>query len=497
MSVTRRIGHLIDGKWIFPDDGEMLRNVNPATLEPVADVHAARREDLDAAVAAANRAFRGWRDLPAPKRGEYLYRLADLLKARKGELARLLTMEMGKVLKEAEGEVQEAIDMACYMAGEGRRLTGQVVPSELPDKWAMCVREPVGVVGAISAFNFPIAVPSWKIMPALILGNTVVWKPSPNTSATAAAFARAFLDAGFPPGVLNVLAGGGPEIGQALAEHEGVHMISFTGSSETGKAVYRLAAGQLKKVSLELGGKNAVIVLEDADPDLAAEGILWAAFGTSGQRCTAASRAIIVRDVYEPLVERLLEGVKTIRIGNGLDPDVTLGPLINRAALERVAGYVESARRQGIPVLCGGHPVPELKGHFFAPTILGPVDWHSAPAQEEIFGPVLSLIVVDDPEEAIAANNAAAYGLSSAIFTRDLNRAMRAVRRLDTGIVYVNHGTTGSEVQLPFGGTKNTGNGTREAGQAALDAFSEWKTVYIDYSGRLQRAQIDTEHIVG
>jgi aldehyde dehydrogenase (NAD+) len=490
--MSDRVQNFIGGRWVAGTGEGLLTNENPATGALVAEVTRSGSADVEAATAAAAEAYPLWRKLPAPKRGELLYRVAEVLRERKTELSRLLTREMGKVIAEAEGDVQEAIDMAYYMAGEGRRLTGQVVPSELPDKWAMAVREPVGVVGVITAFNFPVAVPSWKILPAILVGNTVVWKPSPDTSATAAAFVQCFADAGVPAGVVNLLAGGDAAVGAALVEDPRVRLISFTGSTTVGRAVYAAGARQLKRVALELGGKNAVIVLADADLDLAAQAILWAAFGTTGQRCTATSRVMIEESVYDALCTRLISGARDLKIGDGLDPTVQVGPLVNAAALARVERYVAQARSESVPVLCGGSRAGAGPGWFYHPTILGPVSPDSPFARDEIFGPVLSLVPVRDLGEAIAVNNSVAYGLSSAIFTQDLRRAFSAMRELDTGIVYVNHGTSGAEIQLPFGGTKATGNGAREAGQAALDTFSEWKSIYVDYSGRLQRAQIDT-----
>jgi aldehyde dehydrogenase (NAD+) len=488
------VNNLIKGAWVAGTSGETVTNINPATGEPISAVSLASTADVATAVAAAKEAYQTWRKVPAPKRGEYMYRLADILKERKVALGRVLTMEMGKVTLEAEGEVQEAIDMAYYMAGEGRRLAGQVVPSELPNKWAMTVREPLGVIGAISAFNFPIAVPSWKILPALMLGNTVVWKPSTNTSATGAAFAQAFVDAGFPAGTLSLVTGGGETVGHALVEHPDVAMITFTGSTATGRQIYTQAAAHLKKVSLELGGKNAVIVMDDADLDVAAEGVAWAAFGTSGQRCTATSRVIVHEAVLDAFARKLVERASQVKIGNGLDAGVEVGPVINAGSLENITVFVEDARREGVNIYYGGNVI-DRPGYYYEPTLIGPVARDSKYAREEIFGPVLSVITVKDLDEAIAVNNEVAYGLSASIFTQNINAAFRAVSDLDTGIVYVNHGTTGAEIQLPFGGTKNTGNGTREAGQAALDAFSEWKAIYIDYSGKIQRAQIDTDFL--
>lgn len=483
--------NLIAGDWRSALSGRTYSDHNPATGELVATVADSGREDLEAAIAAAHAAFPAWRLTPAPRRGEVLFRAAHLLAERKEEMAQLLTREMGKPIAEARGDVQEAIDMAYFMGGEGRRLFGQTVPAELPNKFAMSVRDPIGVVGVITPWNFPVAVPSWKILPALICGNTIVFKPSPETPLLATLLAGALQDAGLPPGVLNVVVGRDPALGAHLLADPRVPVISFTGSTATGRIVAAEAGRLLKRVCLELGGKNAVVVLADADLDLAVDGILWSAFGTSGQRCTACSRVIVERAVSRELTERLAAAMKQLVVGNGLDPAVHVGPLIDAKAVERVAGYVSSARQEGISVLQGGSPITDSSGHFFAPTLLGGVRPHHRLAQEEVFGPVLSVIEVDDLAEAVAVNNGTPFGLSSSIFTQDVNKAFAAIRDLATGIVYVNAGTTGSEVQLPFGGTRDTGNGMREAGQAALDTFSEWKSVYVDYSGRLQRAQID------
>ncbi len=417
---------------------------------------------------AAN-AFPSWRSIPAPRRGEILFRFAELLKSQKEELAALITVEMGKLPLEAGGEVQEAIDMAYYMAGEGRRSFGQTVPSELPDKFAMSLREPVGVVAMITPWNFPVAVPSWKLLPALVLGNTVVWKPSPRTPQCAARLVELLTEAGLPAGVVNVV-NGGSEVGEALVRAPQVRLVTFTGSNAVGRRVAVACAELGKRCALELGGKNAIIVLDDADLDLAVDGIVWSAFGTGGQRCTSCSRVIVHQAVRAKLTEMLVARVKQLQIG----------PLIDAAATQRCEEFVREAVAAGARRLTTG------------PTLLDNVTPAMRVAQEEIFGPVCVIIEVGSPEEAARVNNDVPYGLSSSIYTRDVNRAFVALRELTTGIVYVNAGTTGSEVQLPFGGTRGTGNGAREAGQAALDTFSEWKTVYVDYSGRLQRAQIDT-----
>jgi acyl-CoA reductase-like NAD-dependent aldehyde dehydrogenase len=486
--------NFIGGEWIDAKGGETFESVNPATGEVLGSFPRSSAADVDRAVAAAKDAYDGWRLTPAPKRAEFLYRFANLLAEQKAELTELMSREMGKVLAEAGGDVQEAIDMSLYMAGEGRRLFGQTTPSELPDKFMASMRMPVGVVGAITPWNFPIAIPSWKLAPALVCGNTVVLKPAEDTPLLAERFVELLVDAGLPLGVVNVVHGFGEEAGDALVRHPDVPVITFTGSRETGVAVTKAAAEHLKHVHLELGGKNAIIVMDDADLDLAVDGIVWSAFGTSGQRCTAASRVIVHRAVYDALQGRLVDAAERMRLGVGWDPGTDLGPVINREALDKIHGYTGIGRDEGARLLTGGEVAAEGeldKGFFYRPTVFADVEGGMRIAQEEIFGPTTALIPVDDFEEAVRVANGIRYGLSSSIFTRDVNRAFRAMRDLQTGITYVNAGTTGAEVHLPFGGTKDTGNGHREAGQAALDVFTEWKSVYVDYSGRLQRAQID------
>jgi aldehyde dehydrogenase (NAD+) len=383
------------------------------------------------------------------------------------------------------------------MAGEGRRLFGHTVPAELPDKLAMSVRMPVGVVAAITPFNFPLAIPTWKLMPALVAGNTCVLKPAEDVPLLASLLGEIFADAGLPPGVINIVHGAGEVVGQRLLEHPDVRVVSFTGSKEVGVHVARTAADTLKHVHLELGGKNAIIVMDDADVDNAVEGILWSAFGTSGQRCTAASRVIVHERVYDELAGKLVARAEKMRLGDGLDPSVDVGPLINRAAIEKVHRYTEIGRDEGATVLTGGERWSEGGELFYRPTVFGDVERDMRVAREEIFGPTTSLIRCRDLDDAIAISNSVEYGLSSSIYTRDVNAAFRAMRDLDTGITYINAGTTGAEVHLPFGGTKATGNGHREAGQAALDTYTEWKSIYVDYSGRLQRAQIDNQEHPG
>jgi alpha-ketoglutaric semialdehyde dehydrogenase len=470
-----------------------FESVAPATGEVLGSFPRSSAADVDSAVAKAKAAFEDWRLVPAPERGNVLFRFAELLRAHKDELTDLMTREMGKVKAEAGGDVQEAIDMSYYMGGEGRRLFGHTTPSELRDKFMMSVRMPVGVVGAITPWNFPIAIPAWKLTPALVCGNTVVLKPAEDTPLLADRFVQLLEEAGVPEGVVNVVHGYGEEAGDALVRHPDVPVITFTGSRETGIAVTKAAADLLKHVHLELGGKNAIIVMDDADVDLAVNGIVWSAFGTSGQRCTAASRVIVHRSVYDGLQAKLVAAAERLRLGPGWEDETDVGPLINRAALDKVHSYTEIGKDEGATLLTGGEAAGNGDGFYYRPTVFGDAEPGMRIAQEEIFGPTTALIPVDSFEEAVAAANSVRYGLSSSIFTRDVNRAFRAMRDLQTGITYVNAGTTGAEVHLPFGGTKETGNGHREAGQAALDVFTEWKSIYVDYSGKLQRAQIDNQ----
>jgi acyl-CoA reductase-like NAD-dependent aldehyde dehydrogenase len=491
---TKGFQNSIGGDWVDAESGETFESVSPATGEVLGAFPRSDAADVERAVAAAKAAFEEWRLVPAPKRGEILFRFAQILEREKPALTELMTREMGKVKAEAGGDVQEAIDMTYYMAGEGRRLWGQTTPSELRDKFNMSVRAPVGVVGAITPWNFPIAIPSWKLAPALVCGNTVVLKPAEDTPLLAERFVELFDEAGLPDGVLNVVHGYGESAGDALVRHPDVPVITFTGSRETGVAVTKAAADFLKHVHLELGGKNAIIVLDDADLDLAVEGIVWSAFGTSGQRCTAASRVIVQEQVYDALQSRLVGAAERLRLGPGWEDDSDVGPVINRAAIEKIHSYTKIGEDEGARLLTGGEVATDgdlAKGFFYRPTVFGDVDAQMRIAQEEIFGPTTALIKVVDFDEAIRVANGIKYGLSSAIFTRDVNKAFRAMRDLQTGITYINAGTTGAEVHLPFGGTKDTGNGHREAGQAALDVFTEWKSLYVDYSGKLQKAQID------
>ncbi len=493
-TTLRPFRNLVGGEWVDAASGATFDSTSPADGEHIGTFPKSGAEDVDRAVAAAKEAYESWRLVPAPKRGEILFRFAQLLVDHKADLTDLMTHEMGKVKAEAGGDVQEAIDMTYYMGGEGRRLFGQTTPSELRDKFQMSIRMPIGVIGVITPWNFPIAIPSWKIAPALVAGNTVVFKPATDTPALGQRFVELLDDAGVPSGVVNIVHGGGGAVGDRLVRHPDVRVISLTGSRETGVTVLRNAAEGLKHVHLELGGKNAIIVMEDADLDLAVDGIVWSAFGTSGQRCTATSRVIVHESLYGELEQRLVERAEALRLGPGWEDDTDVGPVINGAALEKIHSYTQIGTDEGARLLTGGEVASdgELgKGFYYRPTIFGGVDPQMRIAQEEIFGPTLSLISVRDEAEAVRVSNGIRYGLSSSVFTRDVNRAFRAMRDLEAGITYVNAGTIGAEVHLPFGGVKETGNGHREAGQAALDVFTEWKSVYVDYSGTLQRAQID------
>ncbi|OCA80920.1 aldehyde dehydrogenase [Bacillus wudalianchiensis] len=493
-TAVKRYLNFINGEWVESESGKYTQNTNPVNGEVLGEVVASTKADVDKAVQAAKEAQKKWRLVPAPERADLLYKVADLLKERKEDLAQVLTTEMGKVIAEARGEVQEAIDMAFYMAGEGRRMFGDTVPSELRNKFAMSVRVPVGIAGLITPWNFPIAIASWKSLPALVTGNAVVWKPASETPFLAGEFVKIYEEAGLPKGLLNLVYGSGSEVGNAIVEHPDIDIVSFTGSNEVGKQINGRAGELLKRTSLEMGGKNAVTVLEDADIDLAVDGIIWSAFGTSGQRCTACSRIIVHESVKAELEQKLLKRMETLKVGDGLDESVDVGPVINRASLERIHEYVKIGKDEGAKLLKGGEILTENgldKGNFYAPTLFTDVKSDMRIAQEEIFGPVVSIIPVESLEEAIEVNNSVEFGLSSSIFTGDINRAFQAMRDLDTGIVYINAGTTGAEIHLPFGGTKGTGNGHRDSGVASLDVYTEWKSVYVDYSGKIQRAQID------
>ncbi|MEA5568147.1 aldehyde dehydrogenase family protein [Anabaena sp. UHCC 0399] len=485
----------INGQWLDATGENILASHNPANkTEVVATFPRSQAEDVDLAVAAARQAYRRWRQVPAPARAEYIFRVGELLGEHKEELAQLISLEMGKPLTEARGDVQEGIDCAFYTAGEGRRLFGQTTPSEMPNKFAMTVRMPIGVCALITPWNFPMAIPCWKAMPALVCGNTVILKPAEDTPACATKLIEIFAAAGLPPGVINLVHGVGEEVGKALVEHPDIDLVSFTGSSETGAYVGATCGRTHKRVCLEMGGKNAQVVMEDADLELALDGAVWGAFGTTGQRCTATSRLILHRDIKEKFTKMLCERAGKLRLGAGNDPETDIGPIINHRQLQRVNDYMKVAREEGAEILIGGEIATEgelKQGYFFQPTVLDNVTPNMRVAREEIFGPVVVLMEVGTFEEAIAILNDTKYGLSSSVYTRDINRAFAAMRDIEAGITYINGPTIGAEVHLPFGGVKQTGNGHREAGTTALEVFTEWKSVYVDFSGNLQRAQID------
>jgi aldehyde dehydrogenase (NAD+) len=489
-------GNYIGGEWVPAASGRTFENRNPANRDDLVGVFAdSGPEDVERAVAAAREAFRSWRRVPAPKRGEVLYRAAEILVRRKEELAGDMTREMGKVLAETRGDVQEAIDMTYYMAGEGRRQFGQTTPSELRSKFQMSVRQPVGIAGLITPWNFPMAIPSWKMMPALVLGNTVVIKPATDTPLSVVNLIRVLEEAGLPKGVVNMVTGSGSRVGSPLMHHKDVGIVSFTGSTGVGRKVSEACAPAFKHCHLEMGGKNVIMVMEDADLELAVDGAVWGGFGTTGQRCTAASRVAVHRDVYRRFVERFVERARALKVGDGsADAGVEMGPCVNEAQLRIVEEYVRIGRDEGATLLSGGARLgggAHARGFFHEPTIFGDCSPKMRIAREEIFGPVVAVIPVDSLERAIEVGNSVEYGLSASIYTRDINKAFHAMNEMYTGIFYVNAPTIGAETHLPFGGTKNTGNGHREACVQALDVFSEWKSIYIDYSGTLQRAQID------
>ncbi|MBP1691930.1 MAG: aldehyde dehydrogenase [Bacteroidetes bacterium] len=493
--MARKFQNFINGSWVDAKSGKTFENRNPANWDEVIGTFPkSGKEDVDEAVQAARKAFESWRLVPAPKRGDILKKVGDLMVERKEDLAHMMTREMGKVLAETRGDVQEGIDTAYYAASEGRRLFGHTVPSELPNKYNMAMRVPIGVAGIITPWNFPMAIPTWKIFPALLCGNTIVFKPASDTPATATALVEILKAAGVPDGVVNIVHGGGGEVGNAIVGHPEVDLVSFTGSTLVGKKISEMASATLKRVSLELGGKNAQLVMPDASMDLALEGVLWGAFGTTGQRCTATSRLLLHEKIHDAFVEMLVRRVNGLKLGDGLKPGIDVGPCVNEAQQQTVQDYVEIGIKEGATLKAGGS-VPRdadlAKGWFYRPTVFTGVQPHHRIAREEIFGPVLSVIKVRSLEEGIHVMNDTIYGLSSSVYTTNINDAYTAIRDIKAGITYINAPTIGAEAHMPFGGVKQTGNGHREGGWTVYDFFSEWKTVYVDYSGGLQRAQID------
>jgi len=493
--MPQKYQNLINGAWRDARSGRTFENRNPANWnEVIATFPKSGKEDVDDAVKAARIAYEKWRLVPAPRRGDIMRKVGDSMVARKEDLAREMTREMGKVLAETRGDVQEGIDTAYYASSEGRRLFGHTVPSELPNKFAMAVRVPIGVAGIITPWNFPMAIPTWKIFPALLSGNTVVFKPATDTPKTAATLVEILMEAGVPEGVINIVHGSGSEVGNAITTHPDIDLISFTGSTSVGKQIQKDASETLKRVSLELGGKNAQIVMDDADLDLALDGVLWGAFGTTGQRCTATSRLILHEKIYERFMSILIDRTKKLRLGDGLLSTSDVGPCVNEGQRKSVHEYVELGQREGARLAIGGHNAANnglSGGWFYELTIFTDVKPEMRIAREEIFGPVLAVIRSSSLEESISILNNTLYGLSSSIYTRDVNKAFVAIRDIKAGITYVNVPTIGAEAHLPFGGVKQTGNGHREGGWTVYDFFTEWKAVYIDYSGKLQRAQID------
>ncbi len=492
-----KVKNYINGKWVDSNSGETFQSFNPANKEEVVGVVSkSGRSDVDEAVKAAREAYEGWRLTPAPRRGEILFRAAEIVLKNKEALGKMVTREMGKILPEGLGDVQEAIDMGYYMAGEGRRLSGETVPSELPNKDMKSIRVPIGVFGLIAPWNFPVAIPSWKIFPALVCGNTVVFKPSSETSVCAAKFVEAIVEAGLPKGVLNVVHGPGGEVGEYLVSHPGVDAISFTGSTDIGRRLEGICGAIHRIIVTEMGGKNAIIVMEDANLDLAIEGAIWGGFGTTGQRCTAASRVVVHRTVYSKFADMFRNAASRLRVGDGLNKETDVGPVINESQFNKILKYIDIGKQEGATLLLGGKPYQKgecAKGYFIEPTIFSDVKPEMRIAYEEIFGPVVSLIKAENLKDAIRIVNGTSYGLSSAIYTQDVNASAVAERDLESGIVYINASTIGAEIQLPFGGIKQSGYGRKEAGGrgGALDTYSRWKVVYRDFSGKLQKAQID------
>ena len=494
--MTKKYQNFINGKWADAKSGKTFENRNPANWsELIGTFPKSGKEEVNDAVRAARIAYEKWSLVPAPKRGDILKKVGDIMVSRKEEIAKLMTREMGKVFVETRGDVQEGIDTAYYAASEGRRLFGATVPSELPNKFNMAQRVPIGVAGIITPWNFPMAIPTWKIFPALLCGNTVVFKPASDTPATATVLVEILLEAGVPEGVVNIVHGGGGEVGMAIVGHPDVDLVSFTGSTGVGIKISELASKTLKRVSLELGGKNAQIVMDDADLSLALEGVLWGAFGTTGQRCTATSRLLLHEKIHDKFMSMLVDRTKKLRLGDGLLQGIDVGPCINEGQRQTVHEYVEIGLKEGATLATGGAIAAGDglgDGWFYQPTIFTDVKPSMRIAKEEIFGPVLSVIKIHSLEEGINVLNDTIYGLSSSIYTQKVNDAFKAIRDIKAGITYINGPTIGAEAHMPFGGVKQTGNGHREGGWTVFEFFSEWKTVYVDYSGKLQRAQIDS-----
>ena len=489
-----RYRNFVGGRWTDSQSTKATPNLNPAdTRDVLGQVPLSSAEEARAAVAAAGAAFPAWRDTPAPVRGRILFRAMDLLDAEKQELARLVTREEGKTVKEALGEIQRTINILEYIAAEGRRMGGQTVPSELRSNFCYTIRQPLGVVACITPWNFPVAIPVWKIAPALLAGNTVVFKPATLTPETSSAVVSIFERAGVPAGVLNMVLGSGGTVGNALLDAGEVRAVSFTGSNEVGAEIYSRGARRMIRVQCEMGGKNPVVVLADADLDLAVESTAQGAFGSTGQRCTATSRVIVEEGVADRFVEALVARAKKVKVGNGLEDGIDMGPAVDAQQLDTDLRYIGIGQEEKASLLTGGRRLSEgahAHGHFVEPTVFDHVRPTTRIAQEEIFGPVVSVIRVRGFHEALEAANGVPFGLSSSVFTGDPGKLFRFVDRVETGIVHVNSGTPGGEAQMPFGGMKSTGVGPREQGPAALEFFTEVKAVYVDYTGQARKGSL-------
>ena len=485
----------IGGEWVPASEGGTFESCNPAHPEEVLGIFQhSTAADVDAAMEAAEASRADWANTPAPERGLILNRVADLLQERREDIASTISREMGKVYAEANGfDIQSAINTARQMVGEGRRMLGNTMPSELRDKFAMVVREPMGIVGAITPWNLPILLPSWKLFPALLCGNTVVFKPAEDTPLVSVLLLRVLEDAGVPPGVVNMITGYGHEIGEHFVTHPNLNMISFTGSMAVGRLVASQAGQHLKKVSLELGSKNAVVVMDDAELEIALQGCLWGGYGTSGQRCTAGSRVVVHEAIYDRFLEEFLAQVKALKVGDGLDPQTQVGPLVNEKQLGRVHGYIEIGKEEGATLLTGGRKLQDEMGggYFYEPTIFTDVEPSMRIAQEEIFGPVVCVMKATSFDHAIEIANSTNYGLSFGIYTNDVSRAFAAMRRLEAGVVNVNSPTMGIEIGVPFGGYKCSGNGMRESGTSAVEEYSEVKSIMVDFSGLHRRTGVN------
>jgi acyl-CoA reductase-like NAD-dependent aldehyde dehydrogenase len=486
--------NFIKGEWVDSTSPNTTENVNPAnTQDIIGTVRLSTREEARSAVEAAASAAREWRSTPAPARGRIIARAARLLEQEKENIAALLTREEGKTISEARGELQRAINVAEFCAGESRRMNGETIPSELPSNFAYTIKQPHGVVAVVTPWNFPVAIPVWKLAPALVAGNTVVFKPATNTPATAVRIVELFAEAGLPPGVLNLILGSGSEAGDEIVSHPAVRAISFTGSNSVGVRLYEQAARRGVRVQCEMGGKNPVVILEDADISLAVESTAQGAFGSTGQRCTATSRAVVVNEVADEFVARIVERANAFRLGDGMAPETEIGPIVDASQFKSVLSYMDIGREDGAELVAGGGPADGAglrKGFFVKPTIFDRVTPDMRIAREEVFGPVLSVLRVKDFEEAMQVANDSEYGLSSSIFTNDAARVFRFVDEIETGMTHINSPTTGGEAHVPFGGIKSTGVGAFEQGSTSLDFYTELKVVYVDYTGRKREGNL-------